>query len=200
MVVALDHGFPVGKNKTGHFACSGFEAAAMFLEVRAEDFHFQDLRSRSQPGFSPGVSRQHPRIDRVADNVAAKTEIILCHGVGGAVTGVIETPGHDAGIPNGLLYRVDTQPQRSACPGQCASDGRFACSRQPGENSERGHFLPILPQADSMGSTGSVSRNLPCSIRSLSLVATSSDMERLVMGTAWVGLPLITTSPERHSA
>jgi hypothetical protein len=45
----------------------------MFLEVCAYDLNLDNLGTRPQPGVTPRVSRQHPWIYRVADDVVAQT-------------------------------------------------------------------------------------------------------------------------------
>jgi hypothetical protein len=66
--VAPDRPLPVWQDQAGNFARPRFDAPTMFLRIRADNFDFDDPRTRAQPRIASGVSRQHPRIDGISDD------------------------------------------------------------------------------------------------------------------------------------
>ncbi len=90
VIVAFDHSLPIGQDETRHLTRPGFDATTVFFDIRAYDFDFNDLGARSQAGISPSVTRQHPRIYRVGDNIATQMQVVLRYGIGRPIACIVE--------------------------------------------------------------------------------------------------------------
>ncbi len=111
MIFAFDHAPPIWKKKSGHFAYAGFDSAAMFISIRANNFDFHDLRISLKADISPTISRQRPVIHTIGDDVEANPEIVFCQGMCREVTCVIDLAILcNCRILDRLLDRVDPQP------------------------------------------------------------------------------------------
>jgi hypothetical protein len=89
LIIASDHGLPIWEDEAGHFACPGFDAPPMLLDVRAYRLDLNDLYARSQACLSPSVSRQQAVIYAVADNVPTQAQIVLRYCVSRAIASVV---------------------------------------------------------------------------------------------------------------
>jgi hypothetical protein len=101
---------------------SSFNSAAMLGRVGASNLDVENSDSRPIRDFSPCVSRNRNWIDTIRNDGEPEREIVFCHRVCDAITGIIHRFDWRRRIAKGLLNRVDPQVHGIDFSRELASD------------------------------------------------------------------------------
>ena len=105
-VIPLNNLLPGGQYVTSNVRRAPFHAAPMFMHISADDLDVDRRDTASFGNGSPFTAGEGPWVNRVGDDDASKTEVVLSDCVRDAVSLGFYRP---SGPPQGLFDRVDTQ-------------------------------------------------------------------------------------------
>ena len=95
---------PVGEKQTGNFAQPRFHPCLMRPRIRADKFHFQQLRARFKRYVPPGIASQGKRVDAIRQYGKAQPQIIQRQGIAHIIARWPQAiPVNNAGADQSLL-------------------------------------------------------------------------------------------------
>src|SRR5690348_432685 len=120
----------------GDIRFSSFNPSAVLLWVRALNLDFDGRNSRPFGNVKPRVTRDGERVHAISNNRLPRTQLLFCHCVRDAITGVVDLR-YQSGMKELLLDRIDAKVDRTQLMSELSGD---LCFSNAGESTEDDQF------------------------------------------------------------